>query len=88
MRVFTDRTRDELDELETPGGGGSRSGGRRRRPLDRRRDDPGARPPPATAAVQAASEALFGKGDLRRLGRPNTSPTPRLSCPGERSTWG
>ena len=42
----------------------------------------------ATAAVQAASEALFGKGDLRGAGRAHPAPTPRPSCPGQRCTSG
>jgi tyrosyl-tRNA synthetase len=65
LRVFTDRTRDELDELERQVEAEPfRRAAQRTLAADVTTLVHGAA---ATAAVQAASEALFGKGDLRGL---------------------
>ena len=65
LRVFTDRTRDELDELERQVAQEPfRRAAQKTLAADVTTLVHGAA---ATAAVQAASEALFGKGDLRGL---------------------
>ena len=65
LRVFTDRTRDELAELERQVAEEPfRRAAQRTLAADVTTLVHGAA---ATAAVQAASEALFGKGDLRGL---------------------
>jgi tyrosyl-tRNA synthetase len=65
LRVFTDRTRDELDDLERQVAQEPfRRAAQKTLAADVTTLVHGAA---ATAAVQAASEALFGKGDLRGL---------------------
>ena len=84
LKVFTDRTREEVADLE-----------RRvaEEPFRRAAQKTLAADvttlvhgPAATAAVQAASEALFGKGDLRALDATLRDATAEL--PGARWRWG
>ncbi len=85
LRVFTDRSREDIAELERQVAEEPfRRAAQRALAADVTTLVHGAA---ATAAVQAASEALFGRGDLRALDA-DTLRDARRSCPGERCSRG
>ena len=80
LKVFTDRTREEVAD--------SSAGWRRSRSAAAQRTLAAdvttlVHGPAATAAVQAASEALFGKGDLRALDAATLRDADRRAARGE-----
>ena len=79
LKVFTDRTREEVAD-SSAGWRRSRSAVRRRRPW--RPTSPPWSTDPRRRRGQAASEALFGKGDLRALDAATLRDADAPSCPG------
>ena len=86
LRVFTDRTRDELAELERQVAAGAVPAGGAE-DARRRRDDPGARRRRHGGGAGGQRGAVR-QGRPARPGRARPWPTPRPSCPGERCTSG